>query len=126
MKKPKQFSPNREVKGATQFNGRAKIDALYDSAKWKAYSKKFLTHNKRCYACGNTSEVTDHIKIHRGDESLFWNETNYIPLCIRCHNTITAKFDNRPIQDLEAKMKWIRRTQYINQIPPAKVIIVPL
>ncbi len=126
MKKPKQFSPNREVKGSNQFNGRAKIDAMYDSKRWIKHSRKFLEHNPKCYACGKAAEVTDHIQIHRGNEALFWNETNLLPLCARCHNTITAKFDNRPTQDLDAKMKWIRRTQYINQIPPARIVVVPI
>lgn len=32
----------------------------------------------------------DHIIPHRGDQSLFWDETNHQTLCSTCHKTIKA------------------------------------
>jgi 5-methylcytosine-specific restriction enzyme A len=38
---------------------------------------------------GNTSLlVCDHIKPHRGDEALFWDETNLQTICKSCHDTL--------------------------------------
>jgi 5-methylcytosine-specific restriction protein A len=30
--------------------------------------------------------VVDHIRPHRGDAVLFWDETNWQPLCRPCHD----------------------------------------
>jgi 5-methylcytosine-specific restriction protein A len=38
--------------------------------------------------------LTDHIKPHRGDAKLFWDPTNWEPLCVACHNYKTATEDS--------------------------------
>lgn len=40
--------------------------------------------------------VVDHIKPHRGDKALFWDEHNWQPLCKKCHDTKTGKEDMMP------------------------------
>jgi 5-methylcytosine-specific restriction protein A len=30
--------------------------------------------------------VVDHIKDHKGDQALFWDESNWQPSCEACHN----------------------------------------
>lgn len=37
--------------------------------------------------------VVDHIKPHRGDKALFWDRTNWQPLCKPCHDRKTASED---------------------------------
>jgi len=37
------------------------------------------------------STDVDHIIPHRGDEKLFWDETNWQALCHECHGVKTAK-----------------------------------
>jgi len=37
----------------------------------------------------------DHIEAHKGDECLFWNQSNWQPLCKECHDGKTAKEDGR-------------------------------
>jgi len=55
---------------------------------WRAARDAFLKINDRCAwpGCGATATVVDHIKPHRGDDRLFWDRTNWQPLCAPCHN----------------------------------------
>jgi len=34
---------------------------------------------------------TDHIIPHRGDQALFWDETNWQRLCLPCHSRKTLE-----------------------------------
>ena len=38
----------------------------------------------------------DHITPHRGDRQLFWDESNWQPLCHRHHSMKTAREDSNP------------------------------
>ena len=40
--------------------------------------------------------VVDHIVPHRGDQKLFWDRSNWQPLCKACHDRKTWREDNRP------------------------------
>ena len=71
---------------------------LYN-AKWARMSKRFL-RGKLCVYClqaGKTkaAEVTDHIQPHEGDTELFWDESNWQPLCKACHDSIKAREEAR-------------------------------
>ncbi len=116
MKKPRQFKP---IHGGTglKFNGRKNIDDLYDSA-WSSYRARFLHINSTCYCCGNKALVVDHLVPHKGDEILFKKLDNHIPLCIVCHNTITAKFDrNHKVGNtITAKLTWMAGVRARNLI----------
>ncbi|CQR75082.1 hypothetical protein SpAn4DRAFT_4446 [Sporomusa ovata] len=35
----------------------------------------------------------DHIKAHRGDQVLFWDQSNWQPLCKKCHDKKTRTAD---------------------------------
>lgn len=64
-------------------------------AKWRTTSAAFLRRHPlcvRCQAAGRTAAatVTDHIVPHRGDLKLFWDRTNWQPLCTTCHGQKTA------------------------------------
>ena len=61
------------------------IPSLYKDQKWVAYSKKFLSINKKCYACGEKSQATDHWRAHKNRKEFFWNPNNMLPLCFNCH-----------------------------------------
>jgi 5-methylcytosine-specific restriction protein A len=41
--------------------------------------------------------VVDHVKPHRGDEKLMWDENNYQALCKPCHDKKTWTEDKNPI-----------------------------
>ena len=64
---------------------------LYDLRRWRRRSKQFLAANPLCRMCqeiGQTTlaQVVDHVVPHKGDETLFWDETNWQPLCKTDHS----------------------------------------
>lgn len=64
------------------------------SAKWRAASAKFLAEHPYCAdGCGGRSAVVDHIKPHRGDQKLFWDQGNWAAMTKRCHDRKTATED---------------------------------
>lgn len=69
----------------------------YRTARWQALRLRiFLRDLFICQKCarpeGNTALlVADHIKPHRGDERLFWDEANLQTLCKECHDTMKRK-----------------------------------
>lgn len=69
----------------------------YDS-RWRTARNKFLKANPLCVKCKEEGKLTkatvvDHIKPHRGDKNLFWDESNWQPLCKSCHDTKTMTED---------------------------------
>jgi len=41
----------------------------------------------------NLARIVDHVIPHRGDQELFWDTSNWQPLCKRCHDVKTAGED---------------------------------
>ncbi len=73
---------------------------LHSSYAWQKASRQFLRANPICRECLKSdrisvSAVTDHIVPHRGDLTLFWDRSNWQPLCKRCHDRKTALHDGR-------------------------------
>ena len=71
-----------------------------EGATARGYNYKFLSDNPLCCYCERTGRTTaanvvDHIIPHRGDQSLFWNESNWQPLCKPCHDSTKAKEEGR-------------------------------
>lgn len=95
MKKIKNYTPGHKKDSVgISFNGRRHICLLYNH-KWEKYREVFLKHNPHCYACGSKATVVDHIIPHQGDSKLFEKLDNHLPLCEKCHNTVTAYFDKK-------------------------------
>jgi 5-methylcytosine-specific restriction protein A len=63
----------------------------YNCARWKNERKKFLEENPRCNRCGDEATVVDHIIEHRGNEELFWEQSNWQSLCSDCHKMKTIR-----------------------------------
>lgn len=67
--------------------------------KWRQASKGYLRKHPLCVHClaenlVTTATVVDHIKPHRGDQSLFWDsEGNWQPLCKTHHDRKTVLED---------------------------------
>ena len=67
-------------------------------AKWQRERRKFLESNPFCVKCYEEGHITmatvvDHIKPHRGDQKLFWDRSNWQPLCEHHHNVKTMTED---------------------------------
>ena len=66
----------------------------YDS-RWRKARKLFLERNPLCVECRKEGRLTpatvvDHIIPHRGDRKLFWDESNWQPLCKEHHDRKTG------------------------------------
>lgn len=70
-------------------------------SKWQKARKHYLMRHPFCTECekaGKLTEATvvDHIIPHRGDQKLFWDESNWQPLCKSCHDKKTWNEDRNP------------------------------
>lgn len=69
--------------------------------RWQAALKAYLRAHPLCRTCYQKgryvkAEVVDHIVPHRGDPALFWDQSNWQPLCKRCHDQKTRNEDETP------------------------------
>lgn len=60
--------------------------------RWQQARVLHLSAHPLCAMCEAAGRVTaasvvDHIKPHKGDESLFWNRGNWQSLCKPCHDS---------------------------------------
>ncbi len=64
---------------------------LYKSARWTRLRQRVLDADPLCRYCLEAeiveeAKVVDHIRPHKGDPELFWDQDNLQPLCEACHN----------------------------------------
>ena len=69
---------------------RGRWSHLYSTPEWYAARARYL-RGKICLLCDRFGKVrkatiVDHIKPHRGDMALFWDQSNWQPLCKACHD----------------------------------------
>lgn len=69
----------------------------YNTARWKRASAKYRAAHPFCInadkglpTCTLVTDVVDHHIPHEGDERLFWDESNWRPMCGSCHSAKTA------------------------------------
>lgn len=62
---------------------------------WDRESRAFLRRNRSCIACGAPADVVDHKTPHRGDRTLFWDRSNWQPLCTPCHSRAKQRLERR-------------------------------
>ena len=70
-------------------------------SRWQKVSRAFLHSHPLCEEClkqGRYTKATvvDHIVPHRGDQKLFWDQSNWQALCKRCHDKKTGIEDSHP------------------------------
>jgi 5-methylcytosine-specific restriction enzyme A len=78
---------------------------MYGRARWKREKSVHLDENPLCVDClkdgvysgGSTRRPNhvDHIVPHRGDDTLFWDRTNWQTLCQRHHAIKSAREKRR-------------------------------
>jgi 5-methylcytosine-specific restriction protein A len=69
----------------------------YDS-RWKKARDGYLAKHPLCAHCASEgrvepARVVDHVIPHKGDKALFWDSSNWQPLCKRHHDRKTATED---------------------------------
>lgn len=69
--------------------------------RWQKARERFLSENPICCYCHRAGRpltlatIVDHKIPHRGDERLFWDETNWQPLCKPCHDGEKKRQENQ-------------------------------
>lgn len=77
----------------TQRSAEAKAwQHLYKTTRWTKLRLIHLSAEPLCRMCKDEGRITpatvvDHIKAHKGDETLFWNMGNWQSLCSSHHNS---------------------------------------
>jgi len=67
-------------------------EGLYNTAKWRSLRKRIITEAPYCVKCGANKNLQVHHKIPpRGDEDLFYDIDNLVPICRSCHRIFTAR-----------------------------------
>lgn len=73
------------------------------NSKWQRVRKRYLEAHPLCVMCMaenppryEKATVVDHKIPHRGDQKLFWDESNWQPLCKRHHDLKTGNEDSNP------------------------------
>lgn len=77
----------------TQHAGRGKTSERGYGWRWQKARAAYIERHPLCAECGRQgrtapAKIVDHITPHKGDQSLFWDEGNWQPLCRRCHDSI--------------------------------------
>lgn len=72
------------------------------SGRWRKMSKAYLQSHPLCAECMKKGKYTkatvvDHIIPHRGDQKLFWDQSNWQSLCKPCHDRKTLTEDINPV-----------------------------
>jgi len=79
-----------------------------NSSRYLKTRKIFLSRNPLCKRCSAENRpvlatILDHVTPHKGDVGLFWDASNWQPMCKTCHDRKTAAEDGgfgNPKKDL--------------------------
>jgi 5-methylcytosine-specific restriction enzyme A len=63
----------------------------YTSVGYRAMRRAFLNRHPLCVECHAPATELDHVRPHRGNVALFWDQGNWQGLCKRCHDRKTAR-----------------------------------
>lgn len=80
---------------------KARFDKTRPSARKRGYTgawdkarAAFLKANPTCF-CGAPATVVDHRIPHKGDMAIFWDRSNWQPLCAHHHNSGKQRQERR-------------------------------
>lgn len=85
----------RQIRRETDARRGSARERGYTTA-WQKAREAFLRAHPLCAVCAprvTPAIVVDHIQPHRGDRALFWDRSNWQPLCKPCHDAKTARED---------------------------------
>ena len=80
--------------------GKADWHHLYDTKRWKALRLLLLGREPTCRLCRQRDRLTaacvvDHRQPHKGDVTLFYDESNLHSLCKTCHDGTKQRQEHR-------------------------------
>jgi 5-methylcytosine-specific restriction protein A len=82
--------PAPAFSSAIRFN-----EELYHTTQWRKLRTKILKEQPYCFKCGISGSESKlevhHIIPPRGNEELFFDESNLVSVCPVCHKILTAK-----------------------------------
>jgi 5-methylcytosine-specific restriction protein A len=95
LHRPPGFKSAAEVKRALDRERPSAARRGY-GPRWRRARAAFLARHPLCAACRAQgcvvqATVVDHVVPHRGDQRLFWDETNWAPACKPCHDAKSAR-----------------------------------
>ena len=72
---------------------------MYNDPRYQGARMRYLRQHPLCVECEREGRIVpatklDHVKDHKGDYDLFWDDSNWQGLCERHHNSKTAKEHN--------------------------------
>jgi 5-methylcytosine-specific restriction enzyme A len=90
--------PTLVQKGKCDQHARPSAAAQGYGHRWRAARTTYLADNPYCIKCMDAGRligatVVDHVVPHKGDDALFWDQTNWMPLCKAHHDQKTATHD---------------------------------
>lgn len=83
------------------YRGKQAWRKWYNTTRWRKLRWSVLVRDRfTCRMCGrtegNTSKlVCDHTKPHRGNETLFWDESNLAAVCKPCHDGAKQRMERQ-------------------------------
>ena len=89
-----QVKRDRERKARHDANRLSARKRGYD-ASWQRERVVYLAANPYCRRCNAPATVVDHIQPHKGNRTLFWNRSNWQPLCTTCHSSAKQAAERR-------------------------------
>lgn len=68
------------------------------NGRWRKARRRYLKEHPLCVRCRERGKlvkatVVDHMIPHRGNEELYWDESNWQALCKNCHDRKTMTED---------------------------------
>lgn len=76
---------------------------LYNTSRWRKLRLLHLASEPLCRMCKQEGRLTpatvvDHIKAHKGDETLFWDQSQWQSLCKPCHDSHAQSRDKSGVE----------------------------
>jgi len=92
------FNPHR-IAMPTNEQARGSAASRGYGRRWQKARKLFLAAHPTCQcddpSCNREATEVHHVKPHRGDYELFWDEANWQALTKECHSRLTAREGRR-------------------------------
>lgn len=87
--RPQSNGPDRPHKSMDAQRGNATQRGY--GAKWQKARAAYLRRHPICKQCPALATEVDHITPHCGNMQLFWDSSNWQPLCKSCHSAKTMR-----------------------------------